>query len=347
MLVPALFVTLSILPAAGPPATVQVLETTETQRVVATLTYAVRCDQFRAREWVVFVAQAPELPGQGKVESRLDLGESTVRDLSPLKRPLLMARVPVRSKEQESSIALRVTYEATLLSRKLKPLAAGAVVPRVEPIADRAREAALAALGEIDYKSEVFQAWLAERKLRRARGETDLAFARRVFLDIRAAYRYEYRERMDRHASAVCKAGSTDCGGLAALFVAALRANGVPSRALYGRWALSAVADATLGGLPYYQTHVKAEFYAADVGWVPVDLASGILHDRSRDGLAYFGNDRGDFLTLHIDPSLELDTRFLGRKTVSCLQVPAYWAAGPGSVDSRTIKEGWEVKKLP
>ena len=182
--------------------------------------------------------------------------------------------------------------------------------------------------------------------MRRAREESDLAFARRVFLDLRAACRYEYTARMDRRASAVCKAGKSDCGGLSALLVATLRANGVPSRVLFGRWASSAVAAATLGGLPYYQTHIKAEFFAAGIGWVPVDLASGILHDRSRRGLAYFGNDPGDFLTFHIDPSLDLDTHIFGRQTVTCLQVPAYWASGPGSFEGQSIKEEWEVKKV-
>ncbi len=280
------------------------------------------------------------------MQTRLDLGGTAVKDLSPLKRPLLLARVPARARELESGIAMRVTYEATLRSRKLKPLAPGSTAPRVEPLTGAARELALAALGEIDHKSEAFQAWLTERKLRRIKDETDLAFARRVFLDIRGSHRYEYRDRMDRRASAVCKARGTDCGGLSGLFVAALRANGVPSRALYGRWALSAAADDTLGGLPYYQAHVKAEFYADGIGWVPVDLASAILHDRSREGLRYFGNDPGDFLTLHLDPSLELDTRVLGRKTVNCLQVPAYSAQGPGSAEGGTIKEGWDVKKL-
>jgi transglutaminase-like putative cysteine protease len=346
MFLPGLLLTLSALPA-DPPAAGYVLETADARRVEATLTYTVRYDRHRAKEWVVFAARAPELPGQAKVESRLEPGGAAAKELSPLRRPVLAARVPVRQKDQETTLSIRVTYEATLRSRRLKPLAADAAPPKVEPPDKREREAALAALGEIDHKSEAVQAWLKGRKLRREEGEADVDFARRVFRDIRAGFRYEYKPDADRHASAVCRAGRSDCGGLSGLFVAALRANGVPARTLYGRWARSAEAGEKLGDLPYYQAHVKAEFYADGVGWVPVDVASGILHDRSKDGLAFFGNDRGDFLTFHVDPSLELDTRVFGRKVTSGLQVPAHWVAGPGTPEASTITEGWEVKNLP
>jgi transglutaminase-like putative cysteine protease len=344
MLLPAVLVTLSAVPAESP---AYVLETADVRRVEAVLTYTVRCDGVRAREWIVFAAQAPELPGQTKVESRLEPGGAAAKEHSPLKRPVLVARVAARSRDLETTIPIRITYQATLRSRKLKPLATGADPPKVEAPGDREREAALAARGEIDYKSEAVQAWLKERRLSRAKDESDVDFARRVFRDVRANFRYEYKPDADSHASAVCRAGRSDCGGLSALFVAALRANGVPARTLYGRWATSAKEGDKLGDVPYYQAHVKAEFYAEGVGWVPVDVASGILHDRSTEGLAYFGNDRGDFLTFHVDPDLELDTRAFGRERVSGLQVPAHWVVGKGKLEGTTAEEGWEVKKLP
>ena len=114
MFTPVLLVVLGTLPAAEPAAPTHVLETADARHVVATLTYTVRCDRLRAEEWVVFLPQCTELPGQNKVESRLDLGGSVVKELSPLKRPLLMARLPVRSKELETGYRVRATYEATL-----------------------------------------------------------------------------------------------------------------------------------------------------------------------------------------------------------------------------------------
>ena len=129
----------------------------------------------------------------------------------------------MRQKDLESSIPIRVVYQATLRSRTLRPLAAGADVPKVEVLGDKEREAALASLGDLDHKAEAFQTWLTDQKLRRNRDETDLDFARRVFQAVRGGFQYEFRPEMDRRASAVCKAGRSDCGGLAALFAATLR----------------------------------------------------------------------------------------------------------------------------
>jgi transglutaminase-like putative cysteine protease len=223
----------------------------------------------------------------------------------------------------------------------------GAAPPKVDALSDKERDAALVALGDIDYKSESFQSWLTDQKLRRDKDESDLDFARRTFLAIRSGFRYEYRADMDRRVSAVCKAGRSDCGGLAALFVATMRANRVPARTLFGRWAKSANAGETVGDSAYYQSHVKAEFFAEGIGWVPVDVASSIGLDKTKDGLSFFGNDRGDFLTFHVDTGLEVDTRTFGRQKVPYLQVPAYWFTGAGSGDGRTVKEDWVVKKLP
>jgi transglutaminase-like putative cysteine protease len=346
MFPPILLVTLSALPAA-PPTPTYFIETADVRRVEATLTYNVRCDKLKAKEWIVFAAQAPELSGQRKVESRLEPLGTVTKDLSPLKRSILFARVPARQKDLESSIPIRIVYQATLRSRTLKRLPKGAAAPKVEPLDDKEREAALIAWGDLDYKSEAFQSWLTEQKLHRGQDETDVDFARRVFRTIRKGFRYEFRSGMDRRAKVVCQSGRSDCGGLSGLFVATLRASDVPARALYGRWAKSSSPDDKLGDAPYYQAHVKAEFYADGVGWVPVDLASGILHDKTNEGLTYFGKDLGDFLTIHIDPGLELDTRTFGRQKVHNLQEPADWATGSGSAEGRTVKEGWVVKKLP
>ena len=86
----------------------------------------------------------------------------------------------------------------------------------------------------------------------------------------------------------------------------------------------------------YYQQHVRAEFYAAGVGWVPVDLASAVERDPSPAGLRFFGHDRGDFLVLHIDPILRVDTLFFGEKTLPWLQGVHYWGAGRAAWPTRS-----------
>ncbi|MBV9124563.1 MAG: transglutaminase domain-containing protein [Planctomycetes bacterium] len=171
-------------------------------------------------------------------------------------------------------------------------------------------------------------------------------FARRVFLAIRSGFSYEYRLGMDWRASAVAQARKSDCGGLSILFVSIMRANGIPARTLYGRWAASARPADQLSGAPYYQTHVKAEFFGNGVGWVPVDVASAILHDRSREGLRYFGQDAGDFLTFHVDPNLLLDTGLFGMQPLHNLQTPAWWLRGSGTLEPRSTSEDWQVRPL-
>ena len=131
---------------------------------------------------------------------------------------------------------------------------------------------------------------------------------------------------MDRAASHVCKDRKSDCGGLCArLFVTILRANGIPARQLVGRWATSAEPLQKIGEVLFNQQHVKAEFYAVGIGWVPVDLSSAVQWDRSSDGLNYFGQDPGDFMVLHLDNMFHVETQVLGRMDIPYLQGVAFW----------------------
>jgi transglutaminase-like putative cysteine protease len=235
-------------------------------------------------------------------------------------------------------------YEATLRSRALVELPAGAPAPKAAPLPPAERKLFLCEHGDVNYKHETFQKWLREEGLVRGGGEDAVGFARRAFRTVRDKQKYGYAGDLDRRASAVCAAGRSDCGGLAVLFVAALRANGVPARALYGRWATSADPDARLGGAAYYQWHVKAEFYADGVGWVPADPGSAVLHDKSPDAGAYFGTDPGDFLTFHVGSNLSVEAGMLGVQAVGNLQTPGWWAVGTGTTTTVRVAEAWAVE---
>jgi hypothetical protein len=91
---------------------------------------------------------------------------------------------------------------------------------------------------------------------------------------------------------------------------------------------------------------VKAEFYAQGIGWVPVDIATA-LYDRKGDGLSCFGHDPGDFLTMHVNPHLRVDSIHFGKHDMECLQGPAYWVTGRGSTEPTHTHEKWEVRKSP
>ena len=137
------------------------------------------------------------------------------------------------------------------------------------------------------------------------------------------------RGELDRLASHVCKAGKSDSGGLSIVFTSALRAGGIPARVSSGRWARNSEPGENAADEP----HVKASFFATGVGWVPVDLGSAMVLDKSSEGLEFFGTDNADFLIMHFDTDLEFDTVFFGRKTVESVQNPVFWVSGSGSFD--------------
>jgi transglutaminase-like putative cysteine protease len=318
------------------------LETRPARRVTATLTFEAQADKLEASEWIVFAAAAPATAGQSHVRSRMEPAGKVVAERSELERPVLFARVPGRG-QLEKSLTLKVQYEATLWSRRLLALTSGERSAKVEQLSLEDRKAALRSAGDLVHEDENLKHWQAKQMLVRRSAESDIAFARRAFSVIRQQFAYDYRPEMDRTPAAVCQTGKSDCGGLSNLLVAVLRSQGIPARTLAGRWAMSAEPGQTLNGFDYHQYHVKAEFFAAGVGWIPMDMASGILHDRSTEGLHYFGRDDGDFITQHIDGSLELDTVHFGRQTLPTLQRPAFWVTGKGSLDGVQVVDGWTV----
>lgn len=321
------------------------LETYPVRRIEADLTHAQRCPNLKAKEWIIFVAQPPELPGQSKLSLRTEPAGQPLTESSPLHRALLMLRLPGGTANPQQ-FEVKVKYQATLHARKLTALPAGQQPRATASLSAAERKLFLAPHGQCDFQVPEFQRWLDKLKLRRGLAEPDVDFARRVFLAITQGWKYDYRPGQERQVSKLPALQATDCGGMCLLFTAALRANDIPARVLAGRWADSSKPGENLGGAAYHQAHVKAEFHAQGVGWVPVDPASAVLHDRSKAGLRYFGNDAGDFLTMHLDTDLQVDSIHFGKKTLPWLQGITYWVAGIGNPDQAIVTERWEVRKL-
>ncbi len=320
-------------PEASGPKSSYVLVVTGAKRVHDELTFEFAAPKLRAADWDVFVPQLPELSGQVAVSSTLLPGGRKGRELSTLGRPLLSTRVPVQGAKWRQGLTVRVVYEATLFERHLEPRKPESPAPAaVTPPGQKERRSALAEGHQFDFSAPAFQAWLDGRSLRRAPEEEEVDFARRVFVEIKRGYQLGKVAGEAWQASRVCKASKTDDGGLAILFVSALRANGVRARVLSGRWAFRSEAGANAAEEP----HVKAEFFANGVGWVPVDIGSALRLDKKGDGLGYFGKDEADFLTMHIDTDFDFDTTHFGRKTMTWLQSPSFWVSGSGSLDAVT-----------
>ena len=93
-------------------------------------------------------------------------------------------------------------------------------------------------------------------------------------------------------------------------------------------------------------THVRAEFFASGIGWIPVDCAAAV-NDKFGGDLDYFGNDPGDHITLTYDPTGTVDTLIVGKQRGVAYQGVAFWWRGSSGDKSLRFEETWTVKKEP
>lgn len=323
-----------------------VLDVAPARSVKAVLTYRMTMPDVTASEWVLYTPVSPELPSQRDMKTSLAPSGQPARDLSAQARPLLCARVPADRADRERSVSARVEYEGRLFARHLRRRQSGEAVPVFGGATAGERQAALARAGSFDLDAPAFRKWMDENRLERGASEGSIDYARRVFLAVKSGFSYEGSPPVDRRASKVCTSGRSDCGGLALVFASALRSHGIPARLLIGRWALSARPGEHLGGADYYQWHVKSEFFAEGVGWVPADPSMALVYDRSREGLRYFGHEDGDFITMHVDPDVVLDTIYFGPSSVFCLNggLPT-WVTGSGSARRMVVRQDWQVRE--
>jgi transglutaminase-like putative cysteine protease len=309
-----------------------VLQRSPARRVKAVLRNDITQPKSQVTHWYNYAPRPPELPGQGDVAATFAPGGEAITDLSPEKRPLFLSRA---GQPKETHLAL--TVEATLYKRRLLPRTPHQPAPVVAELsADEVRRYTRAT-PTLDCDEPALRDWIAARKLRRGDGEGDLAFARRVFLFLKQQFAYTAAPGQECRASRVCKAGKADCGGLCALYVAVLRANGVPARLLVGRWAQSE---------PGVTCHVKAEFFARGVGWVPVDVSLAVT-ETSRGALSYFGNDAGEFVTFHVDPDIRVQNPPAGEYSEFGIQEIWSWWQGSGSDEGRQAQQRWTVESRP
>jgi len=237
---------------------------------------------------------------------------------------------------------LQYSVEAQLYMTRLRekdPATKPEAIPVPQDITPEEAQVYLRQTSHIDYNNPKFQQWLDANKLR-PNNEHALAFALRVFQFVRSTFKYEFVNDMDRRASGIAKAGKTDCGGFGILFSAIMRPNGIPTRLLFGRWAASQKSRTS-----YNQVHVKAEFFIKGIGWIPVDLASSILHDKTAPYMKNFGKDNGDFVVMHIEHDICVDTLYYGRTVELCCQGVLFWTGPDGRGDGPT-ESSWEVTKV-
>lgn len=321
------------------------LESTDRQKVTATLTYELRTTDFAVSKWMIFLPEPPELPSQSAVKTTASPVGKVVAEKSDLARKVRYIEIPVARPKAGGGVALKLEVEAVLRARKLVPLAPNEAPPEVAPLTATERRGYLAATTNIDHDAGAFREWLDAKELRRTRGESELDLAARVLETIRADFRYKYDPDQEKRASVACRLKTTDCGGMSYLFVAALRANGVPARLLVGRYARPPKPGTKPPEAEYLQGHISTEFFAAGIGWVPVDPT---FVNGSRGPVRDFvGRDPGDLLVLHVDPDLRLPFPDKDRESQWLQFAPAYWTTGKGTFDGQFGPTTWDVKAEP
>lgn len=308
----------------------------------ATLTGLWITPNIAPNSWEFFMAFPPNYSGQDHAKAWLSADKFTAAcsqssESSSLKRPVLWLRSVSSNNASTHEITTTAVYEALLYPRHLEP---GVPTIPVPSLSYEDRVVDLRSSETIDFISPAFQQWLNLNSLRRLPAERDLDLSYRAFQTIRKLYHYKYDESQERKVSHLCQTNWSDCGGLSFLLVAVLRANGVPAHALAGRLAVSSTKPEDFG-----QCHVRSEFYADGIGWVPVDMSYGVSTSDDK-AISDFGNDPGDLLVMHKDTDLVLNPKS-GPSNYTVLQGVKHWAWGPGSVkDSRDVST-WQVVSIP
>jgi hypothetical protein len=312
------------------------LEIKPAQRVRAVLSIDYAKPDAKVDAWYLYAAEAPDLPSQRDVHTTLSPPGKVVEEASPYHRRVILSKV-----EGRPEVRAALTIEATLMSRHLRPLPAGRTGPEVKDLSPEQVQEYTRATPWADYDAPRFREWLEKGSLHRQKGETDMAFAHRAFKYLKHHFTYQWPTPSDS-AAKVCATGKSDCGGLSSVFVATMRANGVPARLLGGRWAQSQQKK------DYGQWHVKSEFFAKGVGWVPVD-SSGAVTDTAGSEFAYFGNDEGDHIAFARDQDYIVNSFVSGQQHVAIFQGVTYWWRGSGNDKNSREDEHWTVtkEKLP
>lgn len=314
--------------------------TADVKQVSASAGYELRADKFGVTKWQVFLPDAPELPSQTKVKTATEPASKVVTEKGPLARTVRYFEV--RAKGTPGAVLnMKFDVEATLRSRALVELKPGEVAPDVPPLPDAERKLYLAPTTRVDYETKAFREWLEANKLTRAKGESEVSFAERVLEVIRGTFTYHFDPDADKRASVACASAKTDCAGMSFVLIGALRAHDIPARALVGRRAQPPAPKSKPGDLHHDRPHVRAEFFAAGVGWVPVDAADA--QASRRPVRAFVGRDPGDLIVLHVDADLQLPYPEKVREAQFLQVNPSYWTHGKGTFDVTFGPPTWSV----
>ena len=312
------------------------------RRVVATYRFEVTTTKSAVKEFTFRAMAAPEIAHQPQASTSMRPAGELSTDLSLARRPMIMTRVSVADPQPPQRVEAEVIYRATLLARRLTPIKPGQRVSPAPPLAPPARGLYLAATHTLDFQASGFRAWLDDHDMLRREGESDIDFARRAFTSMIDLYAFE-NGQLNQPVSMACSSPKADCDGLGLIFVAAMRANGVAARLLFGIPAAQSLKPNPSGGI---EGHAFAEFFAEGVGWTPVEIGSALQHAREGNPQQWFGFDPGRLMVQHVDCDLAIPTPGKPMHIYS-LHSLFVSVSGKGKMDVKIRSLAWDVEVEP
>ena len=283
------------------------LEYVPVKKIEVVETYIDKVTGGDVKEWSVFQIPPPATPRQD-ITFKLEPGGQEGFSEPPAKTPLLFIRKVLPRPAKDSEFTYKLIYSGAINEVRLLPLKEGETPPAVTPLTPAEHKRYTARSEDVDFDSAEVKAWLDKDGLHRRRGESDLDFARRVFLGIRTTFTYKdpgAGARAAGTASQTAAARTGVCKGLTHLFAAAMRANGVPARCVdqFPVRMIGTFDKDAAGTL----SHINSELYAEGVGWVPCDASNSAGAKTEAEALDYFGHDHAQFLAL--GPEEDLDVK--------------------------------------
>ncbi len=205
----------------------------------------------------------------------------------------------------------------------------------------------LASTESINWKDPAFQDWLDSSGLRRKQNEQAVDFGQRVYAYLEAHGEYVYPPSTAWTSAACCQRLRSDCGGFSLVFTAACRANKIPARLLVGQnFKARQLADGTVALTEGRQAHVIAEFFDANIGWIPEDISSTFLRTPGYADLNFFGRDPGYFFAWHTDTDFHFNTPRKPDAHVQWIQNPNLWFSENADDANDSVSHHWDIEKL-
>lgn len=325
------------------PATTRHLEITGSKQL--RLTYDFTCTWPRGGGYSakMYLPWPPETGSQHIEHFSSTLKGETITDEANPPRKLLTSTLRHGSGDER-----KLHWHVEIVGRfQTRQLVDGPAPAAQAPIVPPAPGAFLASTESINWDTDAFRSWLDATGLHRKEGEAAGAYGQRLYAYMRSHGAYTYPPSSPWNAAAACRRLRSDCGGFSLVFTAACRANKIPARLLVGQWFKSRrLPDGTVTLTDGRQSHVIAEFFDPQIGWIPEDISSTFLKTPGYPDLNFFGRDPGFFFCWYFDTDFHLDTPQKPNAHVQWIQNPSLWFSENASDVYDSMSHHWNIEPV-